>query len=92
MLIDSVQAGQPGRDRVSLATPAILEEPLAGRTVTGRPTDLGDDLAWVRAASGRSEPPRPTALTDRLMVAPSDGVLLAAAVLMSKTCLAHNAA
>jgi hypothetical protein len=41
------------------ATAAILEELLARRTVMGRPTDLGDDLAWVRAASGRSEHPDP---------------------------------
>ena len=32
---------------------AILDELLARRTVAGRPPDLGDDLAWVRAASGR---------------------------------------
>jgi hypothetical protein len=36
-------------------TAAILDELLARRTVPGRPADLvGDDLAWVRAASGRS--------------------------------------
>jgi hypothetical protein len=35
-------------------TAAILDELLARRTVPGRPSDLaGDDLAWVRAASGR---------------------------------------
>jgi hypothetical protein len=35
-------------------TAAILDELLARRTVPGRPEDLaGDDLAWVRAASGR---------------------------------------
>jgi hypothetical protein len=35
-------------------TAAILDELLACRTVPGRPADLvGDDLAWVRAASGR---------------------------------------
>ena len=31
----------------------ILDELLARKTVAGRPPDLGDDLAWVRAASGR---------------------------------------
>jgi hypothetical protein len=36
------------------ATAAILDELLARRTVPGRPTDLADDLAWVRAASGRA--------------------------------------
>jgi hypothetical protein len=34
-------------------TAAIMDELLARRTVVGRPPDLGDDLAWVRAASGR---------------------------------------
>ena len=50
----------------SIATPAgiaiaaaILDDLLARRTVAGRPSDLGDDLAWVRAASGRSEHPDP---------------------------------
>jgi hypothetical protein len=53
-----------GRD--SIATPdgvattaAILDELLARRTVAGRPADLGDDMAWVRAASGRAEHPDP---------------------------------
>lgn len=34
-------------------TAAILDELLARKTVAGRPPDLADDLAWVRAASGR---------------------------------------
>jgi mycothiol maleylpyruvate isomerase-like protein len=34
-------------------TAAILDDLLARKTVAGRPGDLGDDLAWVRAASGR---------------------------------------
>ncbi len=48
-----------GRD--TIASPAavaitaeIMDELLARRTVAGRPTDLSDDLAWVRAASGRA--------------------------------------
>jgi len=48
--------------RHSIATPAgiamtaaILDDLLARRTVAGRPSDLSDDLAWVRAASGRGE-------------------------------------
>jgi hypothetical protein len=48
-----------GRD--TIATPegtamaaSILDELLARRTVAGRPGDLSDDLAWVRAASGRA--------------------------------------
>jgi hypothetical protein len=50
----------------SIATPAgiaitaaILDDLLARRTVAGRPSDLTDDLAWVRAASGRGEHPDP---------------------------------
>jgi Mycothiol maleylpyruvate isomerase N-terminal domain len=53
-----------GRD--SIATPAgiaitaaILDDLLARRTVAGRPSDLTDDLAWIRAASGRAEHPDP---------------------------------
>jgi Mycothiol maleylpyruvate isomerase N-terminal domain len=41
-------------------TAAILDDLLARRTVAGRPADLaGDDLAWIRAASGRSPDPHP---------------------------------
>jgi hypothetical protein len=50
----------------SIATPeglamtaALLDELLARRTVGGRPDDLSDDAAWVRAASGRSPHPDP---------------------------------
>jgi Mycothiol maleylpyruvate isomerase N-terminal domain len=35
------------------ATAEILDELLARRTVAGRPTDLADDLTWIRAAAGR---------------------------------------
>jgi Mycothiol maleylpyruvate isomerase N-terminal domain len=45
-------------DGVAL-TAAILDDLLARRTVAGRPADLADDLAWVRAASGRGEHPDP---------------------------------
>jgi hypothetical protein len=53
--------------RPSIATPAglkvtagILDELLARRTVPGRPDDLVDeDMAWVRAASGRADHPDP---------------------------------
>jgi uncharacterized protein (TIGR03083 family) len=49
-----------GRDplvtpRAMTVTAQILDELLARRTVPGRPTDLvGDDLAFIRAASGRA--------------------------------------
>ena len=53
--------GRPG-----IATPegiaiaaGILDELMARRTVAGRPEDLADDLAWIRAASGRAEHPDP---------------------------------
>jgi len=52
--------------RPSIATPeglaytaALLDDLLARRTVAGRPADLTDDLAWVRAASGRQAHPDP---------------------------------
>lgn len=32
---------------------SILDQLLARRTVPGRPADLSDDLAWIRAAAGR---------------------------------------
>jgi hypothetical protein len=41
------------------ATAGLLDELLARRTVPGRPADLTDDLAWIRAASGRSSYPDP---------------------------------
>lgn len=34
-------------------TAEILDELLARRTVAGRPSDLSDDMQWIRAASGR---------------------------------------
>jgi hypothetical protein len=40
-------------------TAGILDDLLARRTVAGRPGDLADDEAWVRAASGRREHPDP---------------------------------
>jgi hypothetical protein len=48
-----------GRECIATAegiaiTASILDELLARRTVAGRPADLGDDLAWIRAASGRA--------------------------------------
>jgi hypothetical protein len=35
-------------------TAAIFDELIARRAVPGRPADLADDMAWVRAASGRA--------------------------------------
>jgi hypothetical protein len=40
-------------------TAGVLDDLLARRTVAGRPADLEDDEAWVRAASGRREHPDP---------------------------------
>jgi Mycothiol maleylpyruvate isomerase N-terminal domain len=40
-------------------TAEILDDLLARKTVPGRPADLADDMAWVRAASGRAEHPDP---------------------------------
>lgn len=47
--------------RQTIATPdgiafsaGIMDELLRRRTVGGRPSDLSDDLEWVRAASGRA--------------------------------------
>ena len=36
-------------------TASIIDELLARRTVGGRPADLGDNMAFIRAASGRGE-------------------------------------
>jgi Mycothiol maleylpyruvate isomerase N-terminal domain len=36
-------------------TKSILDDLLARRTVPGRPADLGDDLAFIRAAAGRAK-------------------------------------
>lgn len=40
-------------------TAAIFDELIARRTVPGRPSDLTDNMAWVRAASGRAPHPDP---------------------------------
>lgn len=53
-----------GRDPIATPdgiaiTAAILDDLLARKTVAGRPADLTDDLAWVRAASGRGQHPDP---------------------------------
>ncbi len=52
-LTDAVGA-EPAATPAGIAlTAEILDELLARRTVAGRPADLGDDLTWIRAASGR---------------------------------------
>jgi hypothetical protein len=53
-----------GRDPIATddgvaMTAAIMDDLLARRTVASRPADLTDDLAWVRAASGRGDHPDP---------------------------------
>ena len=53
-----------GRDSMATGaglamTAAILDELIARRYVPGRPADLADDMAWVRAASGRVPHPDP---------------------------------
>jgi Mycothiol maleylpyruvate isomerase N-terminal domain len=53
-----------GREPIATAegvtlTAGILDDLLARKTVAGRPSDLTDDMAWVRAASGRAEHPDP---------------------------------
>jgi uncharacterized protein (TIGR03083 family) len=46
--------------RVTTMAAEVLDEVLARRAVPGRPADLeGDDLAFIRAASGRGEHPDP---------------------------------
>jgi hypothetical protein len=54
-LTDALGRDTIAGDRAVSITAGILDELLARRTVAGRPNDLGDDLAWVRAASGRAE-------------------------------------
>jgi hypothetical protein len=64
--IDLADAIGDAIGREPLATPegvavtaGILDDLLARKTVPGRPADLGDDLAWLRAASGRADHPDP---------------------------------
>jgi hypothetical protein len=52
-LVDSVNAPVFARPAGMKTTAAIMDELLGRRTVAGRPADLTDDLAFIRAASGR---------------------------------------
>lgn len=52
-LTDALGIDPIATDEGVAVTAAILDELLARRTVAGRPADLGDDLSWIRAASGR---------------------------------------
>ena len=53
-LTDALGTGPIATSEGVATTAAIFDELLARRTVPGRPADLADDMAWVRAASGRS--------------------------------------
>jgi hypothetical protein len=53
-LTDALGRETIARPEAVAVTAGILDELLARRTVAGRPADLTDDLAWVRAASGRA--------------------------------------
>ena len=53
-LTDALGTGPIATPEGVATTAAIFDELLARRTVPGRPADLAVDLAWVRAASGRS--------------------------------------
>jgi Mycothiol maleylpyruvate isomerase N-terminal domain len=58
-LTDAVGRGHIATPEGVAMTAAILDDLLARKTVAGRPADLADDLAWVRAASGRGDHPDP---------------------------------
>jgi hypothetical protein len=58
-LTDALDRGPMASPEAVAFAAAILDDLLARRTVAGRPADLADDLAWVRAASGRGPHPDP---------------------------------
>jgi hypothetical protein len=58
-LTDAVGRGPIATPEGVAITAGILDDLLARKTVPGRPADLADDLAWVRAASGRADHPDP---------------------------------
>jgi hypothetical protein len=53
-LTDALGQGSMATPAGITMTAAILDELIARRYVPGRPAGLTDDLAWVRAASGRA--------------------------------------
>ena len=53
-LTDALGQGSMATPGGLAMTAAILDELIARRYVPGRPADLADDMAWVRAASGRA--------------------------------------
>jgi hypothetical protein len=58
-LVDSLDAPVFARPAGVATTAAIMDELLGRRTVAGRPADLADDMAFIRAASGRGQHPDP---------------------------------
>jgi hypothetical protein len=59
-LTDAVNRPPLDTPKATAQTASILDELLARRTVAGRPADLrSDDLAFIRAASGRGDHPDP---------------------------------
>ena len=54
-LTDAVGAPTIAKSDGVATTKTILDELLARRTVPGRPADLGDDVAFIRVASGRAK-------------------------------------
>ena len=53
-LTDALGQGSMATADGLATTAAILDDLIARRYVPGRPADLADDMAWVRAASGRT--------------------------------------
>jgi uncharacterized protein (TIGR03083 family) len=53
-LTDAVGAPTIANPAGVTTTKAILDDLLGRRTVAGRPSDLGDDVAFIRVASGRA--------------------------------------
>lgn len=54
-LTDALGLDGLASDEAATIAANVLDDLLARRTVAGRPADLSDNRAWVRAASGRAE-------------------------------------